>query len=115
AVLLTMADQLADLADRPETLPRRLDDFKINAGGLGTWLLQVREMPLQIDSIVIASPDEKVPMEDAGWAARMWHEFKRFAYSFVIDYNAIGNMSDENAQRSITVWIGSGRDQAQTI
>ena len=101
AVLITMADQLADLADRPETMPRRLDDFKINAGGSGTWLWQVREMPLQIDAIVIASPDERMPLKDAGWPSRIWHEFKRFLYSFVIDYNAIGNMSDANAQRSI--------------
>src|SRR4030095_5256044 len=33
--------------------------------------------------------------------------------SFFEDYNSIGNMSEE--QRSVTVWIGTGRDQAQVL
>ncbi|XEC93625.1 extracellular solute-binding protein [Paenibacillus tarimensis] len=115
AVLLTMSDQLLDMVRRPETIPRRLTAFKINAGGLGTWILQAREMPLEIDSIVVASPGKKLSKGSAGWFSKMRHEVTRFAYSFFIDYNEIGNVADEGAKRSITVWIGSGRDQAQTM
>ena len=45
----------------------------------------------------------------------MKHEASTFFSSFFIDYNNIGNVTDEKNQRSITVWIGSGRDQANTI
>lgn len=44
------------------------------------------------------------------------HEFKKLFYSFIVDYNAIGNVAEEGEDsRTITVWIGSGRDQANVI
>ena len=38
-------------------------------------------------------------------------------YSFIIDYNQIGNVaeSDDGTDETITLWIGSGRDQANVI
>src|SRR5690625_7462040 len=57
AILKTMAYQLDDYVKRPETIQRRSDSYKINVGGLGTWLLTVREQPLEIDYLVVASPD----------------------------------------------------------
>lgn len=36
-------------------------------------------------------------------------------YSFVIDYNNIGSVTDDKDKESITLWIGSGRDQANVI
>ncbi|MFC5651906.1 extracellular solute-binding protein [Paenibacillus solisilvae] len=115
ASLRTMADQLADLADRPETLPKRLASYNINVGALGTWILTVREQPLQIDAIDVSSPDFKLPNGKASFPARAWHEMRSFMYSFFIDYSNIGNVSKSNTNRSITVWIGSGRDQSQVV
>src|SRR5690625_6817865 len=59
AILKTMAYQLDDFVKRPETIQRRIDSYKINVGGLGTWILTVREQPLEIDYLVVASPDRK--------------------------------------------------------
>ncbi|WP_205700004.1 extracellular solute-binding protein [Cohnella luojiensis] len=115
ALLKTMSLQLGELIDNPDTIPRRLVAFKTNTGGLGTWLQKAIEMPLQIDEIYVASPDKKFPASGDGFFAGLKHEFATFNYSFVIDYNQIGNASEKNNQRSITVWIGSGRDQANTL
>lgn len=115
ALLKTMAVQLDEMIKNPDTISRRLTAYKVNTGGLGTWLQKALEMPLQIDEIYAASPDKKFPDSGRGFLAGLKHEAATFAYSFMINYNQIGNVSDKNNQRSITVWIGSGRDQANTL
>ena len=115
ALLKTMAMQLDEMIDEPDTIPRRLQAYKANTGGLGTWLQKAREQPLEIDTIYIASKGTKLPTDGMGWFSKLWHEWLTFVYSFVIDYNQIGNVSKEKEQRTVTVWVGSGRDQANTI
>jgi len=113
AVLTKLAFQLQDLAEKPESVPSRLEAFKINIGALGTWLLQVREQPLEIDYIALTSPGEKLPRAGLHFAERAVHEMHSFFASFFNDYNAIGNVAGEGV--SIDVWIGGGRDQAQVL
>lgn len=115
ALLKTMATQLDEMLDDPHTIPRRLGAYKANTGGLGTWLLRTREMPLEIDSIFVASPNKEIPKKGTGFFAELKHEIVTFMYSFFIDYNQIGNVSNDKDNRSVTVWIGSGRDQANTL
>jgi len=115
ALLLTMADQLDEMVKRPDYIPKQLSSFKINAGGLGTWMQRAREMPLEIDALYIASPDKKLPKGGSSWWRKLLHELSTFFYSFFIDYSRIGSVAAAGTERSITVWIGSGRDQAQTM
>jgi ABC-type glycerol-3-phosphate transport system substrate-binding protein len=116
AVLNSMADQLDAMANKPEAVHKQLTSFKINVGALGTWMLQIKEQPLQIDSLILASPDTKMPKGGANFFSKMWHVIATFFYSFVIDYNQIGNVNTSTANdRTIDVWVGSGRDQAQII
>ncbi|TLS50989.1 extracellular solute-binding protein [Paenibacillus antri] len=114
AVLYTMSRQLREMADDPDTVARRLDQFKINIGSLGSWLLTIREMPLSLDYAVVASPDRPLPKAEKPWYAKLGHEAGSFFYSFVEDYNTIGSAGEEG-QDSVTVWIGTGRDQAQVM
>lgn len=115
ALLKTMALQLDEMIEDPDTIPRRLTAYKTNTGGLGTWLQQTREQPLEIDTIYVTSPGQSLPEKGMGWFARAWHEMVTFCYSFFIDYDQIGNMVTDETNQAITVWIGSGRDQANTI
>jgi len=113
AILTTTAYQLQDLVNRPDSIPQRLDQFKTNVGGLGTWILNVREQPLELDYLIVASPDEPLPNAEASFFRNVSHEIGSFVSSFFEDYNTIGNVSDE--RQSVTVWIGTGRDQAQVM
>lgn len=115
ALLSNVTSQLDGMAERPDTIPKRLGSFKTNTGSLGTWLLTAREMPLEIDSIYVASPNMKLKNKGTGFFAGLRHQIRTFANSFFTDYNQIGNVSDNKDQQSITVWIGSGRDQANTL
>jgi ABC-type sugar transport system, periplasmic component len=113
ATLNKTAYQLADLAKKPETVQKRLSQFKINVGSVGAWILEVREQPLEIDYIAVASPDVKLPKANASAGKKVWHEVSSFVYSFFVDYDTIGSASEDD--QSITVWIGTGRDQAQVL
>ncbi|MFS0725565.1 extracellular solute-binding protein [Paenibacillus sp. 1P07SE] len=113
AVLHALVRQLEDMAERPETVARRLDSFKINVGGLGTWILTVREQPLALDYLVVSSPDAELPRAEAGLLERTRHELGAYIASYTEDYDSIGNI--EEKQRAITVWITTGRDQAQVL
>ena len=115
ALLKTMTVQLDEMIAKPENIHRKLNEFKTNTGGLGTWVQQAREHPLEIDAILLTSPDEKLKIKGLGLMAKATHEVKTFVNSFFIDYNSIGNVSDAKDQQTITVWIGSGRDQANTM
>ena len=115
ALLKSMTLQLDEMIKKPENIHRKLTEYKTNTGGLGTWVQQAREHPLEIDAIILSSPDKNVKANGLGFWANSVHEVKTFTNSFFIDYNSIGNVSEDKDQRSITVWIGSGRDQANTM
>lgn len=117
AVLLTMRDQLNDLIEDEEYFVRVITSYKINVRALGNWITGVISQPLQIDRINIYSPDEKVTYDNNSIFDKILFELKRLYYSFVIDYNRIGSVSDDSEVegQTITLWVGSGRDQANVI
>ncbi|WP_210090979.1 extracellular solute-binding protein [Paenibacillus turicensis] len=113
AILNKTAYQLADLAEKPDTVQKRLSQFKINVGSVGSWILEVREQPLEIDYLALASPDIDLPAANASGLKKAGHEISSFLHSFFEDYNTIGTTTA--ADQTIDVWIGTGRDQAQVL
>ena len=114
AVLITMRDQLDELIYDQERFTEVLAAYKINVRATANWITQVISQPLQLDRLYVYSPDSEIRVEKIGFWAGLWHEICRLFYSFVIDYNQIGNVSKEDSS-AITLWIGTGRDQANVI
>lgn len=116
AVLVTMRDQLRRIQKDPEKITKMVSDFKTNVSAIGTWITQVISQPLQLDAIYITSPDiPEVKVHNSFWD-KLAHEIKKLYWSFIIDYNAIGNVNEDTGDtRTITVWVGTGRDQANVI
>ena len=114
-ILVTTRDQLDELYKDVERFSKVLDSYKTNLSAIGVWIGDVTAQPLQMDRIFVYSPDQKVPKVKDGFFQKLWHEIKKLFYSFIIDYNVIGNVADEEDARTITVWIGSGRDQANIL
>ena len=114
AVLITMRDQLDELIYDQERFTEVLSSYKINVRATANWITQVISQPLQLDRLYIYSPDCQIQVEKTGFLAGLWHELCRLIYSFIIDYNQIGNVSSEDSA-AITLWIGTGRDQANVI
>lgn len=115
-VLRTMRDQLTQLIKDPEDFVKVITSFRINVRACGNWITQVIQQPLAIDRINIYSPDVKVKYENTSFWSRLVYEIKRLFYSFIIDYNMIGNISEDDSENvTLTLWIGTGRDQANVI
>lgn len=115
-VLRTMRDQLTQLIKDQEDFIKVIGSYKTNVRACGNWITQVIQQPLALDRINIYSPDIEVEYENTSFWDRMIYEIKRLFYSFVIDYNMIGNVADEDSEEvTLTLWIGTGRDQANVI
>ncbi len=114
-VLITMRDQLDDIIEDVEYVVKVVSTFRTNIRACGTWITQVIEQPLALDALYVASSDAEVPEMNDSWWRKLIHEIKRLFYSFIIDYNMIGDVSDGENTTVITLWIGTGRDQANVI
>ena len=107
-------DQMVLLIKDPETIPAGLSTFQSNIASFGTWINDRTVQPLELDSVTVKSPDTKTPKGEAGFFKMLWHYIMQFFYSFVTDYDSVGVM-EETAPDEITVWIPTGRDQAQIL
>lgn len=94
-----------------------LSILKSYIGSIGTWLLQSREQPLQVDYISIQGTNEPMPVAEAGFFDTMGFEIGSFVMSFFTDYNTYGAMEDfsDFEGESVEVWLTTGRDQAQIM
>ncbi len=112
-IITTLKKQLEDLIKAPYAIPEQLSTFKDNISTLSTWMLALRDQPLQIDKMVFAGEDAKVPSQTANFWEGVSHEIRAFWSSFVDDYTSVG--SEEESERSLTVWVGTGRDHATVL
>lgn len=116
APLVTMIDQLEDKIKDVERFTSTLGAFKQDLSALGNWITQVLEQPLALDTIYIHSPNKELPKVNNSFIDRFLHMVQTLYYSFIIDYNTIGNVAEKDEEsKNITVWIGSGRDQANVL
>jgi ABC-type glycerol-3-phosphate transport system substrate-binding protein len=113
AILNRLAYQLEDMAKRPRTIQNRMTQFRDNVGALGTWINDTRNQPFEIDYFVISSPGAEIPKAEASFFRRVLHEISSFIASFTEDYSSVGNVYETD--EAITVWITTGRDQAQVL
>lgn len=115
-VLKTMSDQLGELIEDEERFTEVISSYKVNVRACGNWITQVLPQPLQIDRLMIYSADSEPKIDSANWFARAGYEIQRLFYSFIIDYNQIGNVAEESDDSvTLTLWVGTGRDQANVI
>lgn len=115
-VLRTMTDQLDELIEDQERFTEVLSSFKTNVRACGNWITQVLDQPLQVDRFYIHSADTQPTLDNAGWWDGVVHEAERLYYSFIIDYNKVGNVAEGDSENVVlTLWIGTGRDQANVI
>lgn len=115
-VLRTMRDQLSQLIEDQEDFIKVITSYKINMRACGNWIAQVVRQPLALDRINIYSPGTKIEYEHTSFFAQFGYEIRRLFYSFLINYNLIGNVAEKNTESvTLTLWVGTGRDQANVI
>lgn len=113
ATAQTLAQQLERFVKKPEKIPVEFGTFKDNITALGTAILGMSEIKLDIDYLVVYGENAKPTVDHANWFAKAWHEIKSFGASFIVDYNAVGDVYDED--EVIKVWVMTGRDQGTIL
>ena len=115
-ILDKVALQLASFIQKPENIHKRLAEYQSNISALGSWILEIKEQPLVIDYIALHAPEKKIEKVNASFFESIWFGINNFIASFVVDYNSLSSSSNAaNLKGNITVWIGSGRDQANIM
>ncbi len=114
ALLQKMAIEAEGLADDPESVIEELGQLKNNISAVGTWIVKVSEMPLELDSIALFAKDGELPDPTEGFLAKAFNGTLRFFASFFIDTSSVGE--SEGSTDPLTVWVASyGKEQAQII
>ena len=115
ATAQTLAQQLERFVDRPDKISVEFVTFKDNITALGTASLSMGETKLDVDYITIAGVDAEIPEDKSSFMAKAIHEVKSFLASFIVDYDAVGDVYDTEDEEVITVWVVTGRDQGTIL
>lgn len=116
ATAQTVAQQLDRFCEKPQKITLEFVSFKDNITAIGTAALTLSETKLDIDYLVVSGANVTPEKESAGMFAKLWHELKSFAASFVVDYNAVGDVyDDKGSDEVIKVWVLTGRDQGTIL
>ncbi len=111
----TVAQQLERFVNKPNKITLEFTTFKDNITALGTASLNMSATKLDIDYFTVSGTKAQVKKEKAGMLAMAWHELKSFGASFVVDYDAVGDVYEEDGEGVIKVWILTGRDQGTIL
>ncbi len=113
AFLNDLIVQIDDFLDKPDTIPRRLDRFHTNISSVSAWVLQLRNMPLEIDYIEILPENKASGKANGSFWDELSYSIRAIIGSFYNDYSVIGDYPPD--MPTLKVWIQSGLDQAQII
>lgn len=115
SLLEKMAMEAEWLSEDPESVIEELNQFKNNISAIATWLVNVADMPLEVDSIILSKPGGKLPAATHGFFKGAVNSVVRFFATFFYDTNQITEETVAG-DNSIKVWMASfGREQAQII
>lgn len=96
----------------PDTIPNRMTDFKDNISALGSMMMNIKEQPLELDSLTVYSADRDTGLiSKSPFFESLWFHICALLGSFVEDYSTLG----DGETADINVWCMTGRDQAQII
>lgn len=115
ATAQTIAQQLERFMEKPGKITTEFVTFKDNITALGTAILNMSESKLDIDYIVVSGTETKPEKDTTNFFDKLAHEVRSFVASFVVDYDAVGDVYEEGDDDVIKVWVLTGRDQGTIL
>ena len=93
-------------------IPERVSRFSSNIESMGSLLLQLSEQPIELDCFAVVPKSGEHLRMKAGFFEKLSFNIQRYMASYVLDYSTVGTGT---GSESVTVWMSSGRDQAQVL
>ncbi len=115
ATAQTLAVQMEGFVNHTERITQSFGNFKDNITGLGTAMQNMSETKLDVDLLIISGEKAELPQVKDGAGEKTAHELRSALASYTVDYNALGDVYDENDDKLIEVWITTGRDQSTVL
>lgn len=91
-----------------------ISTFKEYIDSLASQTYDFNSSPLELDWIMLSKAQAKKPNANASFWKSAVLEIKRFLFTFSSNYS-VANSTEGNGERSVVVWCGLGRDQAQAV
>ena len=114
ATAQTVAQQMERFIERPEKITVEFTTFKDNITAMGTAILNMSEIKLDVDYLVVSGTEAVVEDDSSNFFENAAHEVRAFIASFTTDFNAVGDVYAEG-EEVIKVWVTTGRDQGTIL
>lgn len=115
SALNNMARVLNEMYENRYTAQNYLSDYYSNYTTVCSWLYEMKTMPLSLDQIQIAAPDNGFKDNSSSFWESLKFGVTRFFASFSDDFSTIGGSVAADAKGSVRIWVNWGRDQTQVL
>jgi maltose-binding protein MalE len=105
-----MRDRVARLADRPDRVGTYLIEFQHALGAMANFITIAYEQPLLLDVIGVGGTEAELFRARPNFFQRMWHMFRAFIGSFIMDLSISMDVPEGVEQTSVEVWVSTGFD-----
>lgn len=112
AVLNKMKVIIEQMLKQKYKAQKKKNAFYDSYSSLSAYLYEMQNMALDIDSVILASPDTEYNRTSGGILSQALFSVKRFILSFIKDYGAV---SGAETKDSVTIWINWSREQAMAL
>lgn len=112
AQLENMRMIMKKMLDNPYNAHNYKSNYYTTYTGLAATVSDLANMPADIDRMMLVPSDYEFTKTSAGFFEKIAFGVERFISSFFEDYN---NISGDDHENSIEIWVNWGRDQAQVL
>lgn len=106
---------LRSFAEDTERVIGSFSDLTEMQTNLGSYLLDMTEMPFALDYLEISAPDQEMQIQKANFLEKAGVTFMNFLASFTKDYDSIGNQKAGDDESTIEVWIARGTEWGEIL
>lgn len=114
AAMNNMSRVLGVMVKNPYIAHQYVTDYYTNYSSLSSWLNDMKNMPLYIDTIQLAPKGGEFVDTEPGFFKSFFYTIEKLFVSFIDDYIIEAKTSNDD-KKALTLWVNWGRDQATAL
>ena len=111
SVMENMSRVLSIMLKSPYVAHQYIKDFYSNYTSLSSWLYDMTNMPLAIDTMQLVPYGSEPEESGKNFFQRIFYGFMRFMNSFAEDYSP----KEEKSGKTVRLWVNWGQDQSSVL